>query len=137
MKIRHSPSRSFPGQFTLEEWLALPLLGRRDMIRRDACGLLDCARLCANRMCRRYSACCADDSAACELRLRRLPRPRLAALLRELGRREGLANLPAAESDTLKMTPKNALWTAALYEPWNAPAAPPWRSLPGGRGEGG
>lgn len=122
---------------TLEEWLALPSIGRRDMIRRDACGLLDCARFCANRMCRRYYACCADDSAACELRLRRLPRPRLAALLRELDRREGLANLPAAAADIPKTVPRNALWTAALYEPWNAPPHPPGRSPPGKCGEGG
>jgi hypothetical protein len=117
---------SFPGQMTLEEWLALPDIGRRDMISRAACTLLECERFCTNGMCRRHRSCCGDDAMECELRLWRLPRLRLKALQRELYRLEHLADLGRSGRKTFKDGPKCTFWTKDLDEPWNAPSNPPW-----------
>jgi hypothetical protein len=126
MTNKHGSSRSFPGRLTLDEWIALPDLGRREMIHRAVCTLLECERFCTNRMCQRHRSCCGDDAAECERRLRRLPRPRLMALQAELGRLEDLASLRMGKAEIRKDTLKSALWNAGLYEPWNAPANPPW-----------
>ena len=140
MKTKRSTNRSFPGRLTLEEWLALPSLGRRDMIRRAQCELLACARFCANKMCRRHCTCCGDDSTVCERRLWRLPEPPMKALRRQLGRLETLAALPGPERETLETAAKSALWTAMLREPWNAPSYPagnpPWARAPSSPAKG-
>jgi len=122
MKNRRSTQRSFPGRLTLEEWLALPDLGRRDMIHRAQCEVLHCHRLCADKECRRHRACCGDDSTACERRLRRQLRAGCAASLLELERLENLCGLPGLEREIERSAAKRMLWTAALYDPWHAPA---------------
>ena len=135
MKTKRSTNRSFPGRLTLEEWLDLPSLGRRDMVCRAECELLGGARFCPDRMCRRNRTCCGDDSMACERRLWQLPEPRPKALRRQLGRLEKLRALPGPGRETLKTSAKSALWTAMLREPWNAPSYlpgnPPWATAPG------
>ena len=140
MKTKRATNRSFPGRLTLEEWLELPSLGRRDMVRRAECDVLEGARLCADKMCRRHRTCSGDDSIMCERRLRRGRQTESKALLAELGRLEKLAALPGPERETLKTAAKSALWTAMLREPWNAPSyppgSPPWATAPVQPGKG-
>jgi hypothetical protein len=130
MKNKRSTQRSFPGRLTLEEWSALPHLGRRDMIHRAECELLHCHRLCASKVCHRHRACCADDALECERSLwqRALLHPR--TLRRELARLYDLAKLPGPDRGIRKNTLNRAFWTAGLDGPWNAPSNPPWAPVP-------
>lgn len=123
MKNKRSTQRSFPGRLTLEEWLALPGLGRRDMILRAQCELLRCHRRCASKDCRRHRACCRDDARACKERLWRRAPTRPKTLRREFRRLENLHGLPGPErgSDGGKTVARRLLWSAVLYERWNAP----------------
>ncbi len=136
MKLRRTTRRSFPGRYTLEEWLDLPAIGRRDMVRRTACALLNYAQRCANTECRRHRSCCGDDPAACQewlwkgsqSRPRARSRSPSMALRRELIRLDGLARLSAPNAATPEPATLRAFWTERLYEPWNAPRDFPWES---------
>jgi hypothetical protein len=101
MKNRRSTQRSFPGRLTLEDWLALPSLGRRDMVDRAACELLQCHRLCAGKQCRRHRTCCGDDAAACKEQLWQRTTRRPMTLRRELSRLGYLAGLGGKERATI------------------------------------
>ena len=130
MKTKRSSQRSFPGRLTLEEWLALPGLGRRDMIHRAQCELLHCQALCAGRQCRRHRTCCGDDVLACRERLWQRAPSRPLALRRELRRLENLGGLPGPArgidrgggKSVARSVDTRVLWTATFYDPWNAPA---------------
>jgi hypothetical protein len=63
-------SRSFPGRLTLEEWLVVPFLERRDLIARAQCDLLGSFRYCAKKRCRRMRTCCGGDPHDCGSELR-------------------------------------------------------------------
>jgi hypothetical protein len=97
MKSRRTTRRSFPGRLTLEEWLALPYLGRLDLTRRAQCELFGCQRLCASKQCRRHHTCCGDDAQACEQRLWHLTKPKPKTMWRESGRLSDLAKLPGPD----------------------------------------
>jgi hypothetical protein len=126
MKNKRATHRSFPGRLTLEEWIALPDLGRRDMIYRAECELLGCHRLCASKPCLRHRTCCADDAMACERSLWQcvLSNPKM--LRRELARLYGLAKLGGSGRKTSKDAARRAFWITGLDGPWNAPSNPPW-----------
>jgi hypothetical protein len=129
MKTKRATSRSFPGRLTFEEWIALPSLGRRDLIDRAACELLACHRLCAGKDCQRHRTCCGDNAAACKARLWRRANWHPMTLRREIGRLNTLAWL-GGSGCSLQDAAKRLRWTSALYEPWNAPEGFP------GMGEG-
>ncbi len=145
MKNKRSTSRSFPGALTLEEWLELPGLGRRDMIRRAQCELLHCHRLCAGKACRRHRTCCGDDALACKARLWQHAPSRPMTLRRELRRLEQLGGLPGPERGIergggkrgARTVDRRLLWTAGLYDPWDAPALFPGAMLIRPRDSGG
>jgi hypothetical protein len=127
MKNKRSTNRSFPGRLTLEGWIALPDIGRRDMIHRAECELLECHRLCASKQCQRHRTCCADDSTGCQRGLWQRARSNSTpSLRRELSRLKDLARLLGPRRKTSKNTSKRAFWTAGMDDPWNAPAKPPW-----------
>ena len=126
MKTKRSTQR----RLTLEDWLALPHIGRRDMILRAECELLACHRLCASKQCRRHRACCADDALACERSLWHRAGLHAGTLRRELARLYDLAKLPGPElpgprRKIRKDTSQRRFWAAGLDGPWNAPANPP------------
>jgi hypothetical protein len=127
MKSKRSTHRSFPGRLTLEEWIALPGLGRRDLIDRAGCELLACHQLCAGKDCQRHRTCCGDNAAACKERLWRLANWHPMTLRREIGRLGTLAWLGEGGRETSQGAAKSLRWTSALHEPWNAPEVfPGW-----------
>jgi hypothetical protein len=107
VKGRRQTRRSFPGRLTLEEWLELPYLRRRDLIWRARCELLGCERYCASTMCRRHRTCCGDDPMSCERRLWHPPRPRPKTFRRELVRIDRLSDLRGPGPDASNAPPKS------------------------------
>jgi hypothetical protein len=91
--VRRRPTRSFPGQLTLEEWLARPLRQRIDLVWRAQCDLLGSFRFCADKRCRRHRTCSGDDPEACRQGLWCLKRPKPKTLREEWSRLDGLKSL--------------------------------------------
>ena len=90
MKARPQTKRSFPGQLTLEQWLAQPLRARIDLVWRAQCDLLGSFRFCADKSCQRARSCAGDDPEACRARLWCRAKVRPKTLWREWARLERL-----------------------------------------------